>query len=103
MATDGAVPTTRNPEPDPMLAGAMRTVRRRRGRLAGAMKPPSRPRRGAARGRGGPGGYGPAAMAAPALKVAIDATPLLGPRTGVGVFVRGLLLGLTAPPDRQPG
>ncbi len=36
------------------------------------------------------------------LKVAIDATPLLGSRTGVGVFVGGLLRGLLAV-DGEPG
>ena len=28
------------------------------------------------------------------MRVAIDATPLIGPRTGIGVFVEGLLLSL---------
>jgi glycosyltransferase involved in cell wall biosynthesis len=34
-----------------------------------------------------------------ALRVAIDATPLLGPRTGVGAFVHGLLSALVTDPD----
>jgi glycosyltransferase involved in cell wall biosynthesis len=33
------------------------------------------------------------------LRVAVDATPLLGVRTGIGVFVRGALAALAARPD----
>lgn len=35
----------------------------------------------------------------PPLRVAVDATPLLGPRTGVGVFTHALLRGLGQHPD----
>jgi glycosyltransferase involved in cell wall biosynthesis len=38
-------------------------------------------------------------MATPTLRLAVDATPLLGPRTGIGVFAHELLFQLGGRPD----
>ena len=51
----------------------------------------------------GPGGPGqpPPALASRPVRIAADATPLLGPRTGVGVFVAGALGALARRDDTE--
>jgi glycosyltransferase involved in cell wall biosynthesis len=41
-------------------------------------------------------------MSATSLRVAVDALPLFGPRTGVGVFTAEVLAGMAARPDVDP-
>src|SRR5919108_2003382 len=64
---------------------------------AGHAGPPPAPRRPRARRPPAPG-----TVAGPAMRVALDATPLLGPRTGVGRYVAGLAEALAALPGPEP-